>query len=508
MISLRLLTLVVTTCLGGFMFGYDTGFIGAATTMESFQHDFGITEDNKAELSGNVVATLQAGCFFGVIIMAFLTDKLGRRPALMISGAVFDVGAVLQTAAKGHVGILYAGRVISGLGVGAASMLAPTFIAEMSPKKIRGALTMTFGFSIFLSIAISYWVDYACQQRLSGSNQYLVPIGLQLVPGTVLVLGMIPLVESPRFLVKKGKRDKAYDALMYIRKNDQPDEETIEEFAEIVDSVEKELAETEGVTIKEIFMKHNLKRFAIAIIIMIAQQTSGTNAFTYYAPVFFEFVGLHGTSTGLFATGVYGIVKCVATIISIFFMIERIGRRKLMVFGGFGMGSVMLIIGCIYATMPPPTGDNISAASYAMVVMIYVYCVHYGATWGPVPFTYVSEIFPNRIREYGVTSALATQWAFNYCISRVVPIGIENIKWKMFIIFAIFNYCNVVFCFFYVKETKGMSLEDIDAMLGSPTAINVKDSHERAQGILANLDDVKDPENHHVERVNSRDSAV
>lgn len=508
MMSLRLFGLVVTASLGGFLFGYDTGFIGAATTMPSFQKDFGITEENKANLSGNVVATLQAGCFFGVIAMAFLTDRIGRRLALIISGVLFDAGAILQTAARGNLGVFYAGRVISGLGVGASSMLAPTFISEMSPKRVRGMTTMAFGFSIFLSIAIAYWIDYACQQTLTGSSQYIVPIAIQFVPGTAMILGMIPLKESPRFLAKKGKRHEAYETLVYLRQKDQPIEETNEEFAEISDSVDRELAETKGVTFMEVFRQGNRWRFLLGISIMIAQQTSGTISFTYYAPVFFELVGLEGVSTGLFATGVYGIVKSVATMIAILFLIERIGRRWSLIGGAVGMGSVMLIIGCIYATLPPQTDGSISPASYAMIVMIYLYCVCYAVSWGPVPWTYVAEIFPTRIREYGVTAASATQWAFNYCMSRVIPIGVQNIGWRIFIMFAVFNFANAILSFFFVKETAGKSLEEMDALFGAPAAIDVNEAHERAAAIVANAededDDSKVPVTDHVERVSSR----
>lgn len=506
MMSFRLFVVVVTACLGGFMFGYDTGFIGAATTMPSFQKDFGITTENKADVSGNVVATLQAGCFFGVIAMAFLTDRIGRRLALILSGVLFNAGAILQTASKGNVGVFYGGRVISGLGVGSASMLAPTFISEMSPKKVRGMTTMAFGFSIFISIAIAYWVDYACQQRLEGSAQWIVPTALQFVPGTAMILGMIPLRESPRYLARRGKRHEAYETLVYLRQKDQSLEETNEEFAEISDSVDRELEESQGVKLKEIFSKGIFNRFLLAIALMIAQQLSGTLSFTYYAPVFFEFVGLDGVSTGLFATGVYGIVKSVATIIGIFFLIERLGRKWSLLVGAAGMGAVMLIIGCIYATLPPQTDGSISAASYAMIVMIYIYCVFYAVSWGPVPWTYASEIFPTRVREYGVTTASATQWAFNYCMSRVIPIAVENIKWRVFIMFAVFNFANAVFTFFFVKETAGKSLEEMEALFGAPTAIDVNDSHQRAAAIIANAEeqDIKTQDFGHVERVSSR----
>jgi sugar porter (SP) family MFS transporter len=422
---------------------------------------------------------------------------------LIISGILFDIGAVFQTAARGNLAILYVGRVISGLGVGSSSMLTPTFISEMSPKRVRGMTTMVFGFSIFFSIAIAYWVDYACESRLTGSSQYVVPIALQLIPGTALVLGMIPLRESPRFLVKRGHKHEAYEALVYVRQKDQSMEETNEEFAEICDAVDRELSETNGVKFKEVLLKGNRERFMLGIGLMIAQQTSGTLSFTYYAPIFFELVGLSGVSTGLFATGVYGIVKTVSTVIAILFLIERIGRRWSLIIGAIGMACTLLICGCIYATLPPQTDGVISPASYAMIVMIYIYCINYAISWGPVPWTYVSEIYPTRIREYGVTTASATQWAINYCMSRAIPVAVQNIKWRIFIMFAAFNFLNAILTYFFVKETAGLSLEEMDALFGSPAAIDVNESHERAAAIVANAEeeDAKTLTVTHVEEI-------
>jgi sugar porter (SP) family MFS transporter len=459
--------------------------------MTSFKEDFNITASNSAAVSGNVVSTLQAGCFFGVIGMAFLTDKIGRRLALILCGVVFNVGAVFQTSGKGVIGLFYAGRVVSGLAVGAASMLTPTFISEMSPKNIRGKLLTSYGVMLFTAITIAYWIDYACDVRLTGSNQWRVPVAIQLVPGTALMLGMIPIEESPRWLVKKGKREQALENLKYIRKGDFSEQEIIEEFAEICDGVDLELAQTEGLTWKECLLPGNRKRFLIAIALMICQQTSGTLAFTYYAPVFFKFVGLSAENTSLFATGVYGIVKSCSSALYMLLGIERVGRKWSLMWGGTLMGAVMLIIGVIYATLPPQQGGQVSSASYAMIVMIYIYCVGYSCSWGPVPWTYAAEIFPTRLREYGVTTASATQWAFNYLFSKVVPFGVQNIGWRLFLMFAIFNFANVIFTWFIVKETKGLSLEEMENLFSSPDSFSAEDSHARAQGIVANLHDEK-----------------
>lgn len=489
--------LTIVASVGGLVFGYDTGVAGGVVAMQTFKDDFGLTPENESEIQGNCVALLQAGCFFGVIAMAFVTDKLGRKKAIMGASTLFSIGAVLQTAASGIVGLFYAGRVISGLGVGAASMLTPTFISEMAPKEIRGKLLTGYSCVLFFGVAISYWINYACQQTLSGSHQWLVPIGLQLVPGVFLGVGMIPLKESPRWLVKKDRRNEALENLRYIRMGDHSEDEILEEFAEMCDVADMEVAESNGVTFKEVFLPGNRKRFMIAISIMICQQLSGTNAFSYYAPILFQKVGLSGESAGLLATGVYGIVKTIFSIVSMFFLIERVGRKWSLLVGGFVMGSTLLIVAIIFVTHPPEEGAGPSQYSYAMIVMIYIYCVAYSGSWGPVPWTYCAEIFPNRLREYGVTSGTATQWAFNFMVSKVVPIGIENLGWRIFLMFAIFNLSFLFYTFFFIKETKGKSLEEMEELFGSPAAINVDDSHQRAAGIAS---EAEKQGNVHVER--------
>lgn len=143
---------------------------------------------------------------------------------------------------------------------------------------------------------------------------------------------------------------------------------------------------------------------------------------------FFKFVGLSAENTSLFATSEYGIIKSCSSVFYMVVGIERIGRKWSLLWGDALMGSVLLIIGIINATLPPQTGDaSVSPSSYAMIVMIYLYCVGYSCSWGPIPWTYAVEIFLTRLREYGVTSASATQWVFKYIFSKVIPSAVQNI---------------------------------------------------------------------------------
>ncbi|KAK9480889.1 general substrate transporter [Lipomyces japonicus] len=466
----RIYLTAMTSCVGGLLFGYDTGFIGSATQIHSFQRDFGMNSGNMANVKGNIVATLQAGCFFGTIFMAFFTAKFGRRWGMALASLIFNIGAILQVVTTGHLGLLYAGRAISGFGVGGASMLTPIYLSEVAPRNLRGRLGTAYGFSIFFGIMVSYWVDYGCEQGLSeaGHLQWRVPMGLQLVPGALLFVGAIFIRESPRWLIKVGRRDKGLDNLCYIRMAHAEDAELQQEFQDICFNTDEEAKLSHGVTIKEILAPQYRMRVLIGFTVMVAQQFSGTNALTYYAPLLFNTLGLTGTSSSLFATGVYGIVKTVFSMLFLLFLAERAGRRLPLFIGALAMSATMLVVGFTLVAKPPAAGaDSPSSSSVAMIVMIYLFCVSYSMSWGPIPFTYVSEIYPNRIREYCVAMGLATQWAFNYCISRIVPLAIQNIGWRTFLMFGIFNLVIAVFVFLVLRETSGVALEHMDQVFST-----------------------------------------
>ncbi|KAK9248195.1 general substrate transporter [Lipomyces tetrasporus] len=520
MFNYRLYLTAATACVGGLLFGYDTGFIGSAVQIESFQRDFGLNSSNMANVTGNIVATLQAGCFFGTIFMAFFTARFGRRWGMAVASLVFNIGAVLQVITTHDINLLYAGRAVSGLGVGAASMLTPTYLSEVAPRRIRGKLGTAYGFSIFFGIMLSYWIDYGCERGLSpeGHDQWRVPMGLQLVPGALLFVGAIVIKESPRWLVKRGNREKALNNLCYMRMAHPEDAELQQEYQDICISIDEELRVSHGATISEMFLPQYRIRVLIGFVIMVAQQFSGTNALTYYAPLLFQKIGLHGTSSSLFATGVYGIVKTVFSMLFLLFLAERAGRRLPMFVGAISMATAMLIIGIVLACKPPAAdASSPSPASIGMIVMVYIFCVAYSMSWGPVPFTYVSEIYPNRIREYCVAMGLATQWAFNYCVSRIVPVAMESIGWRTFLMFGILNASIAVFVFFVVRETSGVALEHMDNLFSTGFFMKPKQWNLRKPILIDNGDvagvadlelDAKNVHGTHMEDVESQRSSL
>lgn len=271
--------------------------------------------------------------------------------------------------------------------------------------------------------------------------------------------------------MKQGRYEEAQVSLAYMRCASVTDHEVVQEIAEIRASIEEELAATEGVTWRECLTIGNRYRFLFTFTIMLCQQFSGTNSIGYYAPQIFQTVGVSKTNASLFATGVYGTVKVIATAIFLMVGIDKVGRRNSLLAGAAWMMTMMFIIGGVLHNHPPDTkSKHVSPASIAMVAMIYLYVIGYSASWGPTPWVYVSEIFPTRLRSYGVGLAAATQWLFNFCITEITPQAVNHIGWRTFLMFGIFCLANFTFVFFCIKETKGKTLEDMDILFGTVNA--------------------------------------
>ncbi|CAI7619279.1 unnamed protein product [Penicillium bialowiezense] len=472
----RLYILTATAYMGSLLFGYDTGVMGSVLALSSFKKDFGLpvessgfSDKENAQISSNVVSLLTAGCFFGSIGAAYMNDRLGRRYSLMILVVIFMVGAALQVGAHHEIGMIYGGRVIAGLGIGGMSSITPVYVSENCAPEIRGRVAGLFQEFLVIGSTFAYWLDYGVALHIpEGTSQWRIPVAIQLVPAGLMLVGLFFLKESPRWLMKKGRSEEALDSLAYIRNEPETSEAVRLEFAEITAAIHEENQATEGMTWKECLKPTNRYRFFLAFVLMLSQQFSGTNSIGYYAPQIFASVGLSKTNSGLFATGIYGTVKVIATAIFLIVGIDRWGRKKSLIGGSAWMATMMFIIGAVLVTHPPKTdATSVSSASIAMVAMIYLYVIGYSASWGPTPWVYLGEIFPTRLRAYGVGFGAATQWLFNFVITEVTPRAINEIGWRTFLMFGIFCVAMGIFVFIFFKETKGRTLEEMDLIFGA-----------------------------------------
>ncbi|KAL4794986.1 general substrate transporter [Aspergillus venezuelensis] len=480
---LRAVYLVSICCVGSFLFAYDTGIIGGILTLDSFMHSFRYSESERSDINSNSNSLLQAGAFFSCFFAWPFTKKFGRRWSIALASFVFTIGGIIQVAPTHSIGAFYAARVISGIGVGMATVMVPMYSAEMSPKEIRGQLGSLFQFFFTLGVMTSYWIDYAVEKHVEPSDrQWQIPIGLQLVPAGILGIGMIFLKESVRWLASKGRHEEALESLIWVRGGEDT-EEVRAEMAEILDGISAEIAATEGVTWKELNISANRYRLFIAITIQICAQCTGNTSLAYYAPQIFGAVGTSPNDT-LLITGFFGVVKVVACGIFVLFLVERIGRKWSLAIGAFFMGALMLIVAIlakVFTADPDATG--ISSPTAASIAMIYLEAATYNMSWGPVPWLYMSEIFPTRIREIGIAVGTATQWLFNFVFSQATPHAVDNMGWRTFLMFCIFNWAIVVYVFFFIKETTGKSLEEMEDVFNSKLVNFRKDEEHAVQDV-------------------------
>ncbi|KAJ5550620.1 hypothetical protein N7535_001435 [Penicillium sp. DV-2018c] len=483
----RVFLLACSACFGGMLFGMDSGIIGGVLTMPGFKATYGlenISDVAAANLSANIVSTLQAGCFFGALIASPIAEKWGRRMALISAALTAIIGIVMQTAASGHLEAMYIGRVICGLGVGAASMINPLYVSENAPRAIRGGLTGLYQLFITMGIMLAFWINYGSLLNIEGPAMYIVPLAMQGLPAVLLLFGMLLCNESPRWLARQDRWEEARATLCKVRNlpSDHPYLE--DEFQAIATQLEQERALIGGSGFWDLMREMwtipgNRKRAIISIVLMICQQMTGTNAINYYAPQIFKNLGVTGNATNLFATGVYGIVKMVGCGVFLIFVADSLGRRRSLLWTSIAQGLAMLYIGLYVRIAPPVPGAPVIPAGYVALVCIFLFAAFFQFGWGPVCWIYVSEIPTARLRSLNVSFGAATQWLFNFVVARAVPNMLATVGpngYGTYIIFACFCFTMSVFVWFFIPETKGLSLEKMDELFGVTQLLEQKNA--------------------------------
>ncbi len=383
---------------------------------------------------------------------------------------MFNVGAAVQTAATSY-DMMIAGRFVAGLGVGTLSMAVPLYLSELAPKEIRGRLISLQQLMITIGIMVAFWVG-AGTQYLTTDAAWRIPLGIQIAPAAVLMIGTFFLPFSPRWLINKGRNDEALGVLARLHsKGDKTNPEVVAEYEEIVAQVEHE--RTVSVSSYMELLKGTVRRrLVLGVVIQIFQQFTGINSIMYYAPVIFQQAGVGSTSASLIASGVNGVLNVLSTIIPIVFL-DRLGRRVVLISGALVMGSAMLLCGIVMGATATVYEDVKSgemkvdmsgnkSASYFCIVMVYVFVAGFAYSWGPCGWVYPAEIYPLSIRAKGTSITTAANWLMNFIISLFVPIMLTTITWGTYIFFGCCCAVMAICVFLFYPETKGRSLEEMD----------------------------------------------
>jgi len=280
-----------------------------------------------------------------------------------------------------------------------------------------------------------------------------------MLPGFFFVLVMSLQPESPRWLVEHGKFDDAAKALAFVSRTSIDDEDVLR----TIEEIKADFAGKENPSLLKQFLSMGESRTValrcfIPSLVMFFQQWTGTNAINYFSPQIFAGLGITGTTSGLFATGIYGVVKVVAVGLVLLFAVESLGRKRCLIIGGLGQGAMMLWIGG-YSGINK--SGKVVVSSYVSIIAVYLYAVFYCIGWGPLPWVIAGEVAPNHLRTASLSIAIGVNWLFSFTISKLTPIMLNNITYGTFLLFGFCCLIMAFWAYFFLPETKGYALEDI-----------------------------------------------
>jgi sugar porter (SP) family MFS transporter len=421
--------------MGGLMFGFDISIISGAVPF--IQPYFGWSE---LQL-GWGVSSLLVGAVIGAFGSGAFTDRYGRKRILIIVALFFALSCAATALAKTSVGFITA-RLFGGLAVGAASVLSPMYVAEVSPARSRGRLVAIYQLTIVLGILISYTINYWLHD-VDNNWRWMFATGI--VPSILFFTGLFFIPESPRWLYKAGRKEESLKVLTRIGGTGLANTEI------------KEIAETfkvndASVKLSDLFKPSTRKVMLVGFFLAVLVQVSGVNTVVDYAPKILMSVGVE-IKNALLQTSLIGLINGVFTFVAILF-IDKVGRRKLYLIGSMGMTITLLLLSISY---------YLKLDGIITLICIMLFMAFFAACIGPVFWTLVSEIFPNRIRGKALAFASFTQWVFNFLVVLLFPHFLKTMGGATtFLFLAFMSALQWFFTYLNVPETKGKSLEEIE----------------------------------------------
>ncbi len=433
--SLYLYFICLIATMGGLMFGFDVAIISGAVPF--IQPYFGW---NELQL-GWGVSSLLVGAIIGAFGSGVLSDIYGRKKVLIFTALFFAVSCIFTALASSSF-IFISARLFGGLAVGAASVLSPMYVAEVAPPKNRGMLVAIYQLAIVLGILCSYTINYGLH-NIDNNWRWMFATGI--VPSVLFFVGLFFIPESPRWLFKAGRRTESLEILTRIGG------ESLAK-AEIVEIAESLKGDSTTVSISELFRPSSRKVMIVGFFLAVLVQISGINTIVDYAPKILLAAGVE-INNALLQTSLVGLINFIFTFVAILF-IDKIGRRSLYLIGSMGMVITLLMLALSF---------YFKMEGIFTLICILSFIAFFASCIGPVFWTLVSEIFPNRIRGKALAFASFTQWVFNFLVVLLFPHFLASIGGaKTFLFLAVMSLLQWLFTYFYVPETKGKSLEEIE----------------------------------------------
>ncbi|KAI5239556.1 putative MFS glucose transporter [Aureobasidium subglaciale] len=508
--------------IGGALFGFDISSMSAIIATQPYKcyfnqqglNDAGECIGPRADVQGGITASMAGGSWLAALCSGYLSDRLGRKPAVQIGAVIWVIGCIIVCASQ-NIAMLIVGRVINGFCVGICSAQIPVYISEIAPPSKRGKLVGAQQWAITWGIMIMFYISYGCS-FINGTGAFRAPWALQMIPAIMLFFGMMLLPESPRWLASKDRWEETLEVLALTHGHGDPESPfVVREYNEIKEWIRIE-SEAKNASYLELFRPRMLNRTIVGIFMQIWSQLTVSSSIQYVINVVMTIPGL--------------------------LLVDRVGRRPLLLVGAAFMALWLFanagILG-VYGTYPGPGGvggntpeastEVTGAASKAVIACSYLFVASYAPTWGPVSWIYPSEIFPNRVRGKATALATSANWAFNFVCSYelntlkymlifnqalgyFVPPAFINIRYHTYTIFGVFCVAMWIHVFLCFPETGGKPLEEVTAMfedpngikyIGTPawktsTSTSITSRMERGQDLEKKLSNDEAPETHEV----------
>jgi SP family xylose:H+ symportor-like MFS transporter len=451
--AVYLVGVCLAAALGGLLFGYDTGVINGSLQFVQFKFEL------SPAMKGFAASSALIACIFGAGCAGTLSDYLGRKKVLILSAILFLISAI-GTAFPRTLLQFIIFRFIGGLGVGAASITSPMYIAEISPARIRGRMVSVNQFAIVFGMLLVYFVNYFIarhgDQEWNTQAGWRWMFGSESLPATLFMLLMLLVPESPRWLTKKGRKDNALAILARVDGTEFAREEMV--------SIEETVSQESG-SLSQLFHPGMRLVLVIGVVLAVLQQVTGINVFLYFGSDVFGKLGGETIDAALLEQVIVGATNLLFTIIAIW-TVDRLGRKPLMIIGSVGMGISLFAMGM---------AGVYQAKGLWLLFFVLGYIACFALSVGPVVWVILSEIFPTKIRGRAMGIATICLWSANTVVSQTFPMMDENkflvdVFHHGFPFFIYGSMCIVLILFMwrFVPETKGKSLEEIERMwLGS-----------------------------------------
>lgn len=445
-VSKGLVTVIATiAATGGLLFGFDTGVISGTQNFLQDSNGWGISD---SQLEWITTAVL-IGAVLGAALSGKITDILGRKKVILATAVIFAVGAILTGAAP-TLNTLVIGRMTVGVAIGIASFSVPLYISEISPTKNRGALVSLNQLMITIGILVSYISDYLIADDSDPfSWRWMFYVGF--IPAMILLIGMIFLPETPRWLIGKGREEKGLEVLKKVEESDLVEE--------TINKIRADIArKSESAALREVFKPWLRTALFISIGIMFVQQFTGINTIIYYSPKIFKIAGVESNTLTILPSIILGSVTVIFTVVSIM-LIDKLGRRPLYFIGLIGMSVSLVALGLSFYR-EESLGDTLK---YFTLVSMFFYLAFFAVSLGPLGWLIISEVFPLKVRGVGMSIGSFSCWLFNgivvftflKLVNALSPAG-------AFWLYASLGVVGIIWGYYYIPETKGITLEQIE----------------------------------------------